>query len=143
MEIEISWSELAITDRRWNRKRCLYAYVDPRSSMIVYIGKAYEKTIAQRMSGSHKERVFADLRVKCGLGDDEEFRVLHGQVSAQPGRRVTKPVLRDVESLLIRRIRPKGNLTCINGRIERAGMWVTCFGDWPHGRTRFRDEFER
>ena len=40
--------------------------------------------------------------------------------------------LADVESLLIKRLRPRGNIMSINTRISRPGIRVLCDGNWPH-----------
>jgi hypothetical protein len=65
--------------------------------------------------------------------------VLVGDVELAPGRRLSRELLADIESLLIKRLRPAGNIQAIRSRISRPGLDVTCEGDWPHERRRFLD----
>ena|SRR3989442_456593 len=61
---------------------------------------------------------------------------------AQPNihiRRFTGEMLSDLESLLIHRIKPPGNIQCLQGRTRRPGMTVKCEGDWPQSKLVFRD----
>jgi hypothetical protein len=141
MQVTIDWTELHPGDRRWDARHCLYAYLDPRSRHLLYLGKAYSSTIRSRLYGPHKDAVFARF---FGPADDDVPRedcvvVLHGRASAKDGRRVTKLVLADLESLLIARLKPRLNRTSLVTRISRPEMVVDCTGDWCFS-LRFRDE---
>lgn len=131
MLVTVEWTLLAPNDRRWEARRSLYAYLYPQTGQIVYVGKAYAATIRERMSGPHKEKVFLSLAKRFGPSHGWATSVLHGRVSTgEQGRRITKPVLRDVESLLIKHLGPFGNTNCKGRRIERPGMTVQCIGGW-------------
>ena len=48
-------------------------------------------------------------------------------------------ILRSVESLLIYRLRPPGNIGGTGSRALRPGLREKCVGDWPLKRCGFRD----
>ena len=54
-------------------------------------------------------------------------------------RRVTHQLLADVESLLIHKLQPWGNIQRRTSRIERQNLIVQCRGDWLSGRAVYRD----
>lgn len=116
--------------------RVLYAYLDASTQKLLYIGKADYQTVRQRYNGEHKKAMFLDL-----LGGLESFRisVIVGEPVLETGRRLSSALLADIESLLIYRIKPPLNKQCIQSRICRAGMVITCGGEWPYRRMRFID----
>jgi hypothetical protein len=138
MRVNIEWTLLNERDRKWRTNRCLYLYLD-ETGQLLYIGKAYSATILRRLEGSHKENLLSRLKSKLGFGPDWKPMVLHGRLTTDPGRRVTKPVFRDVESLLIKRLKPRFNTNCKGIRIQRPGLIVECDAAWPFNRRRFRD----
>jgi len=142
MRVSVQWTLLERGDRRWRGSRCLYAYVDKQTKRPLYLGKAYSATILERLEGRHKAGIFGRLAEKFGMSQHWVPEVLHGRLVAESGRRVTKPVFRDVESLLIKRLDPHANIRCKGSRIERRGLVVECIGDWPFRRRRFRDARE-
>lgn len=143
MRVVIEWTVLQDGDRRWDANRCLYAYLDDQTGRLLYIGKAYSASVVRRLEGSHKDSLFRRVRMKLGVSPEWKPVVLHGHLTTEPGRRVTKPVFRDVESLLIMRLSPRFNINCKGSRIERAGLLVECEGAWPFKRRRFRDIRQR
>jgi hypothetical protein len=62
-----------------------------------------------------------------------------GQLLLQAGRRRSSELLADVESLLIKRLQPLGNIQCTESRISRPGMRVRCSGEWLSKRAGFYD----
>jgi hypothetical protein len=135
--IEIDWTHL--DDERhplWADSYCLYAYLHPSRDWIVYIGKADYSSVRRRLHGDHKSELFGDIKRKYGTNG---VRVLHGQLYAAKGIRRTSELLADVESLLIMRLQPFGNIQSTSGRICRPGLRVHCLGDWPRRRRRFHD----
>jgi len=137
MLIEIDWSFLEDDeDPRWDVQLCLYAYLHPSRDWLLYVGKSDFSTVRKRMSGDHKARLFSDLYDQYGI---DEIRVLHGELVLPPGSRRSSELLADVESLLIKRLQPFGNIMSTKSRIQRPGMRVQCLGDWPFNRNRFHD----
>lgn len=138
MQIEVEWTYLDDErDELWSDRLCLYSYLHPARDWLLYVGKADFATVRGRLNGDHKARLFADIRRKYGV---DEVRVLHGELVPEEGRRRTSELLADVESLLIMRLRPFGNIQSTRSRISRPGMWVRCTGEWPFTRSRFHDD---
>jgi len=137
MLIEVEWTQLD-DDRHplWADSYCLYAYLHPMRNWILYVGKADYSSVRKRLSGDHKSDVFADIERRYGI---EGVRVIHGQLFGEKGMRRTSQLLSDVESLLIMRLQPFGNIQSTSNRIFRPGLRVYCFGDWPRKRCRFHD----
>lgn len=118
---------------------CLYAYVDPETGEILYIGKAGRCSVYERMCGRHKEDVFADIEDEYGLTADD-LHVIVGEVILPPGMRLSGALLHDLESLLIAHCQPFGNTVNTRSRgYSRPGMRVRCMGAWPHDVSEFRD----
>lgn len=136
MNIEVDWTELAEDDRLWSARSCLYGYLHPDRDWLLYVGKADFASVRERLRGDHKETLFEDLDRKYGV---DEVRVLQGQIYLDAGRRMSSELLADVESLLIKRLQPFGNIQSRRFRISRRGMRVQCLGDWPLTRSRFHD----
>lgn len=137
MLVEVEWSHLEHDDDSlWDAQLCLYVYLHPTRDWLLYVGKADFSTVRKRLAGKHKEFLFRDLHDKYGVN---EIRVLHGNLSLVDGGRRTSALLSDVESLLITRLKPFGNIISRNSRIQRPGMRVHCTGDWPFNKWRFHD----
>lgn len=137
-DVEIYWTLLRSTrNSLWHDAFCLYAYVHPEANAILYIGKADFHTVRQRMRGPHKKQVFDDLKQIHGV---DRILVMHGAVRLPVGQRKSSALLHDLESLLIIRLKPSGNIMSIGSRDHwRQGLHVVCRGDWPHARKGFRD----
>ena len=137
MRVDVEWTWLDEEDHPlWGDQYCLYAYLHPERDWLLYIGKADYSTVRQRLHGDHKGQLYADLQREYGI---DEFRVLHGDVQPENGRRRTSELLADVESLLIMRWQPFGNVQSRQSRIPRPGLRVDCVGEWPFKRARFHD----
>lgn len=136
MHVEVEWTELEADGSLWRDARCLYAYVDADAKRPLYVGKADFQTVRQRFGCRGKDDLFKYFRWELGI---DAFSVIHGQPWLDEGRRLTSELLADIESLLILRLRPFGNVACTQSRISRPGLSVACVGDWPFARAEFRD----
>jgi hypothetical protein len=114
----------------------LYAYLRPRCREILYIGKAVGRTVLERFNDPDK-RAFCDDLVK--QRNIRGVRVIVGDVQAN--QNITRQLILDVESLLIHRIKPWGNIQSRQSRcISRPGLLVICTGNaWPLAERTFRD----
>lgn len=125
-------------DDLWHEEWCVYAYLNPEDDHLLYLGKADRSTIWDRLHGNHKNVLFQDIEVEFELHPDE-LQVLHGGIELPGGRRRSAALLTDIESLLIIRLQPWGNVQSRRSRISRPGLKVECVGDWPFSRSRFTD----
>ncbi len=135
--VEIPWLELR--DRRdpaWQADFCLYAYLHPERNWLLYIGKADYQTVRQRLHGDHKADLFDFFWDRYGI---EDVRVLQGDLLLEDGRRRSSELLADVETLLIMKLQPPGNVASTRSRICRPGLRLKCTSDWPFKRTGFHD----
>jgi hypothetical protein len=137
VRVEIPWVELN-KDRHplWQAAFCLYAYLHPERDRLLYIGKADLQTVRQRLHGDHKDDLFDFFLNRYGI---EHVRVLHGDLVLEDGRRRSSELLADVESLLIIRLKPPGNVASTRSRTYRPGLRVRCTGSWPFRRAGFHD----
>lgn len=137
MLVQVEWTLLWEDHHSlWSDQLCLYGYLHPTRDWLLYVGKADFSTVRSRLRGNHKAQLFDDIRREYGV---DEVRVLHGDIQLEAGRRRTSELLADVESLLIMRLSPFGNLQCATSRISRPGLRVCCVGDWPFKRRNFLD----
>lgn len=138
MDVWVHWTWLdSDDDPRWDEQYCLYAYLHPTRELVLYIGKADYSTVGGRLYGEHKDRLFEDIWRAYGV---DEVRILHGELELEEGYRRSSELLADVESLLIKRLQPFGNISTTRTRIARPGLRVHCEGDWSFKRNRFHDE---
>ncbi len=122
MLVVVNWTFLHDDhDPLWVDQLCLYAYLHPARDWLLYIGKADFSSLRNRLYGDHKSELFRDILREYGV---EEFRVFHGGLELEAGQRRSSALLADVESLLIMRLRPFGNIQSRKSRIERPGMRV-------------------
>jgi hypothetical protein len=137
LKVEVTWHELDDDgDPAWRAIFCLYAYLHPDRNWLFYIGKADYQTVRQRLHGDHKADLFDYLRRRY---DVDSFRVLQGDLVLEEGRRRSCELLSLVESLLIMRLQPPGNIASTQSRGYRPGLRVHCTGDWPIKRAGFHD----
>jgi len=134
MAIEIEWKTLLADSKEWHHTHVLYAYVHPDTGAILYVGMAWYRTVRQRLTDRDKQALFDFFWNELGLSG-VDVRV--GEVWMDG--RLTRQLLSDVESLLIKRLQPAGNIMCRSSRISRRGMRLECLNEWPHERTRFVD----
>src|SRR6185503_15727065 len=101
--------------------------LSPDKKRIVYLGKAWRATVAERLRCRAKDGLWMHLderRIsKCN--------VLLGELLLPQGRRLSGELLSDVESLLIMGEQPTGNVQSMTSRIDRPGLCVACTGRWP------------
>lgn len=137
LEVEIPWIELQDSrDPGWHATFCLYAYLHPERDWLLYIGKSDMQTVRQRLHGDHKADLFDFFWERYGVDD---VRVLQGNLVLEDGRRRSSQLLADIESLLIIRLQPPGNVASTRSRAYRPGLRVKCSGDWPFRRAGFHD----
>jgi hypothetical protein len=134
MSIGIQWKTLLADSDEWHHRHVLYAYLNPLNDEILYVGIAWHRTVRQRFMDRDKNALRDFLLDELGL---DEVKVIVGSVWMDG--RLTRQLLSDVESLLIKRLQPAGNIMCRSGRISRPGMRLECFEQWPHQRFRFLD----
>ena len=128
MHVDVHWREIrGNSDDAWRLLRVLYAYLDPETREILYLGKAHGCTVHRRWTAEDKDDL-AEFMAEQGV-DVPMFLV--GDLALDGN--YSKEILADVESLLIKRLRPRGNVQCKNTRgVSRPGMRVVCHGpSWP------------
>jgi hypothetical protein len=137
LRVEIPWVQLR-QDREplWQANLCLYAYLHPERDWLLYIGKADLQTVRQRLHGDHKDALFDFFWERYGI---DEVRVLQGDLVLEDGRHRSAQLLADVETLLIIRLQPPGNVANTRSRTFRPGLRVRCTGEWPFRRAGFHD----
>lgn len=137
MNIDVHWREIdGDRDEAWSWSPALYAYAHPSVDELLYVGKAdgVSTTIRTRYSAPDKMSFWRDLESQRRI---RSHVVLAGDI-VFPGR-LTRELVADIESLLIKRIKPWGNIQATLSRSSRPGMTVHCHGEaWFHQR-RFRD----
>jgi len=137
IKVKVLWRTLGDDDDDgWDMRRCLYAYLGPEDDEVLYIGKAWGVTVHGRWKRASKEHFWDDLESERGI---MEHVVLLGEISLSSDHRLSSELLADIESLLIQRVSPWGNIQSINTRISRPGLTVRCLGDWPYPQEIFRD----
>ena len=108
----------------------LYAYFS--GSRMFYIGKAETATVYQRLDAR------GHLEHRKKLLDSHQPEILVGRPRAEAGSRATKVILRDIEALLIYRLKPAWNKQGTKSSlIRRPGFRVVCEGNWPFSRSTF------
>ena len=137
LRVELPWYLLDHDrDPAWRRKFCLYAYLHSARDWLIYIGKSDRQTVRQRLHGDHKAALFEFFWDKYGI---DQVRVLQSDLVLEEGRRRSSDLRGLVESLLIMRLQPPGNIAYRASRPYRPGVGVKCTGDWPFKRSGFYD----
>lgn len=137
MAIFVEWGDPNKKADLWHLCPSLYCYFIPeKKNKIVYIGQCSGTTPWSRLRGSHKKGVFRDIAKQFELGTGE-LEIVVGEISCEG--RFTKQMLADVESLLIYREKPWGNIQSRESRIQRPGLSVSCEGLWHGKRTKYID----
>ena len=54
MSIEIKWQELLPDSQEWDHRHVLYAYLNPHTDEIIYLGMAWHRTVRQRFRDGDK-----------------------------------------------------------------------------------------
>jgi hypothetical protein len=135
MRIRLHWTRVDEDDDHelWDVSPVIYAYGHRRE--ILYIGKADgTSTTRSRWNAADKDDVFDYFEERNIVNP----RVLVGEFLYDG--RLTREIVADVESLLIAKLRPRGNISAIRSRVERPGLYVHCTGAcWPKVHRRFLD----
>jgi hypothetical protein len=136
MNVIVDWRVLSDADPGWSFDCALYAYCAVDHSEILYIGKTDGTTVRRRWNHSAKETFWDALE-----GERRIFRhvALAGEIALETQRRLTRELAADIESLLIKRVKPWGNIQCRASRISRPGLRIRCAGAWPLASCEFRD----
>ena len=131
LDIDIRWHAHTRNDPRWDHRNALYAYLSQDGSNLLHIGMAGRETLKERFDCESKEG-FVEWATSEGFAN---IRVLIGQIETDAPR-FTLQMLQDVESLLIFRLKPLGNVrNTLSRNITRPGLRVRCLGDaWPTRR---------
>ena len=132
---EVTWRVLADDDDDWQLMRVLYAYFLKRPFELIYVGKAWGTTVRSRLTASDKSSFWRAYNRTYGERIPD---VMVGEVLLESGSRFTKELLADIESLIIQREKPWGNIQSTRTRISRPGMRVMCTGAWRWKRE-YRD----
>jgi len=132
----VRWRMASDDSQLWDYVRALYAYFTADNKEILYIGKAGGKTVRERWNRSAKKEFWDALERERNI---HEHVVRVGEIWLDEGRKLSRELLLDVESLLIKRLQPWGNIRSRSSRISRPGLRVRCQGDWPLKRREFHD----
>ena len=137
LPIVVDWTGLkSHWNPLWLASLCLYAYGHVRVP-ILYIGKCgCTSTVDSRWNCAHKDDLFDFFEDEYGI---RKVAILHGKIIVPAGRRLSPELIRDIESLLIYRLCPPGNIACTRSRTRRPGLRVKCTGHWPLKRDWFWD----
>jgi hypothetical protein len=136
MLVTVRWRIAPEDSDVWDYRRVLYAYFAVDDKEILYIGKAGRQTVRQRRTRSAKKTFWDDLEKERNI---HETIVRVGEIRLEEGRKLSRELLLDAESLLVKRLRPWGNIRSRSSRISRPGLRVRCEGDWPLERCEFYD----
>jgi hypothetical protein len=119
----------------WRWSGVLYSYIAPGGREILYIGKAdgANSTVRTRWNADDKAGFWRELERERGIF---KHAVVVGDIDVGMRGRLTRELLADLESLLIKWEQPWGN---IQGRrvrnLSRPGMDVRCMELGPGGST--------
>jgi len=128
--VQINWYLESGENKLAAESRCLYAYIDRRSNELVYIGKCWGTTVAERWNAPDKDETFDRIRE---AGTPQKYiDVSVGLILLPEGSRISFELVVDLESLLIFKEEPCGNIQNVQScGAARRGLRVACSGDWP------------
>jgi hypothetical protein len=132
----VRWRVVPDESDLWDYMQVLYAYFTVDDREVLYIGKAGRKSVRERWNRSAKKEFWDALETER---DIHEHLVRVGEIWLEEGRKLSRELLMDVESLLIKRLQPWGNIQSRSSRIPRPGLRVICESDWPLDRREFYD----
>ena len=119
----------------WGWSGVLYAYLHPNREELLYIGLAYGRTVRERWHYTAKSHTW-DCIEEQGT---RHHICLVGELGLEEGHRLSRALVHDVESLLIKRVQPRCNTASRKTRIESPGLRVRCIGGWKGWRSEYRD----
>jgi len=135
MEVDIEWKYIVWKeDKRWKSRRVLYAYLTTDRDEILYIGKAYKNTVKEEYEGN--KAFWKDLKEQRGVS---KVLILVGEICCPEGKKITEGLASDVENLLVKRIKPWGNISYKDFGISRIGLRVRCVGGWHGWKNEYRN----
>ena len=135
-KINLHWTQLDDEDHDlWHACPAIYAYVYRRE--ILYVGKVDgSSTVRTRWDSRDKDAVFTFLR-REGIASNRLW--VHVGEFEYDGR-LTREMVADVESILIKALQPRGNIASKRSRISRPGLDLRCIGSaWPSRYRHFID----
>lgn len=136
MLVSVQWFDPDEHPDLWKLSRGFYLYGHPEENEILYIGKVDGTTVRQRWNRSAKRGFWEALEADRNI---HEHTALVGVIELEAGKRLSRELICDVESLLINRIQPWGNIQCRNTRITRSGLKVRCKGEWSYSPKSFNE----
>jgi hypothetical protein len=137
LRVRLRWNYVETDDDpRWGYERALYAYLAPRKAEILYIGKCDGTTVRARWHYGAKHGLWDYINEERLLNT---HRLIVADVELPEGKRLSRELLSDIESLLIQQTGVCGNVQCATSRISRPGTEVRCLGAWPLSKRIFRD----
>ncbi len=137
MNVNVHWEQIRPDyEEPFYWSGVVYAYTDRKASELLYLGKATTTTVWERWKARDKQVFWRSLEAERRMYGHQVFV---GVLEIPEGRRFSRELLSDVESLLIYNLEPWGNIQARYSRIERPGMTVRCLNEWPHRRRVFRD----
>lgn len=133
MDINIHWVD---HDKSLDFSRVIYAYTHPKYTGPLYIGKAGNCTVRERLRGEHKSTIFGRMSSELGIN---RLNVIVGEIFLPSTARYSGKLLSDIESLLIIGMQPRYNTQSRGSRVSRPGMKLFCKGSWPFSYANFHD----
>lgn len=136
MRVEVRWSWVDDeASEEWNQTHCLYAFTDPESDEILYVGGAIEDNVRDCCESLDHDGLWRILR---GVGI-ENVGVLIGLPKLEGAARRDPVLLRELTTLLVGELSPTGNDEDEDGSEVpvRAGLEIECAGDWPYDESVF------
>ncbi len=134
-DVTVCWHVAQQGDIGLRSKRALYAMQHRRTREILYLGKAGNCSVGERLRCRSKNQVWEYL-AEVGVN---ECRVLLGEVTFAPGSRYSNDKLSDLEGLLIAAVDPPANISGTRSRVTRPCWRVACRGSWPGGAVTYVD----
>jgi len=129
MHVKVGWSWVEDeTADDWNTTDCLYAFTDPESDEVLYLGTCSGATLKACCEATEHEDLWSRLR---GIEIDN-VGVMIGRPQAEGGAKIDAKLLGEITQLLVFEIGPSGN-SDNEPRVEvRPGLEVACSGEWPY-----------
>src|ERR1039458_4666039 len=125
---------------RWDYSIALYGIIHFSDDEILCLGKAHGETstVRRRWNADDKhERGWSRIEKERGIYN---HRFFVGEFRMPEGERLTREPVGDIESLLIKQLRPWANRQNTKSRgYTRPGMVICCQGHWPFRPRVFHD----